>query len=205
MDDYWTGSSSRRERHAIANPSANRINIITDRPNICSRYWRSSRRIAKMSVRRRTTDVSPTFRFFSDLSKNDVCAPVIRADLYTLTDRHSDRVLQCGIFGALPTAAFSFSFAGDEAAPSTENAVACWRRASAPSTPSAAFVHNANCGKRWYFKGGSHATSRIAEIRPRKRTCCTFCTRRVDEASSSPTGVWKRVAAVLSVQLGREK
>jgi hypothetical protein len=86
MDDYWIGSSSRRERHAIANPSAKRINIITDRPNICSRYWRSSRRIAKMSVRRRTTDVSPTFRFFSDLSKNDVCAPVIRADLYTLTE-----------------------------------------------------------------------------------------------------------------------
>ena len=49
MDDYWTGSSSRRERHAIANPSANRINTITDRPNICSRYWRSSRRIVKMS------------------------------------------------------------------------------------------------------------------------------------------------------------
>ena len=108
MDDYWTGSSSRRERHAIANPSANRINIITDRPNICSRYWRSSRRIAKMSVRRRTTGVSPTFRFFSDpskeFSKSDVCAPGTRP-----TD--SDRVLQCGIFGAPPTAAVSFSVA----------------------------------------------------------------------------------------------
>ena len=57
VDDYWTGSSSRRERQAIANPSANRINIITDQPNICSRYWRWSRRIAKMPVRRRTTDV----------------------------------------------------------------------------------------------------------------------------------------------------
>ena len=204
MDDYWTGSSSRRERHAIANPSANRINIITDRPNICSRYWRPSRRIAKMSVRRRTTDVSPTFRFFSDLSKNDVCAPVIRADLYTLTDKLRSRVAMRNFWRAAHRCLY-FSFAGDEAAPSTENAVACWRRASAPSTPSAAFVHNANCGKRWYFKGGSHATSRIAEIRPRKRTCCTFCTRRVDEASSSPTSVWKRVAAVLSVQLGREK
>jgi hypothetical protein len=53
---------------AIANLSANRINIITDRPNICSRYWRSSRRVAKMSVRRGTADAvrhldsSQTFR-----------------------------------------------------------------------------------------------------------------------------------------------